>query len=172
MRRAPPLLALLVLCSCAPGAVSLERYRGAYSTHFEQIPDQAEVCAVVRNRSARSLDWIELRMRSTSKLADLPATWKSSWVYRGRLEPGERIALRFENPPMADEIDLAVVRVGSGARVPRNGRPLRVVGECSQEALRIALLRELEGREAPAIEIRSAAHLTPDAPSDDLIAAP
>ena len=157
MRRAPPLLALLALCSCAPSAVNLERYRGAYSTHFEQIPDQSEICAVVRNGSARPIEWVELRMRSTSHLADAPEPWRSSWVYRGRIEPGERIYLRFENPPMADEIEIAVVRFGRGERVPRNGRPLRAVGECSEQAVRSALLAELEDRAAPEIEIRHAA---------------
>jgi hypothetical protein len=173
MRRAPPLLALLaLLSSCATGAVRLERYRGAYSTHFEGIPDQAEVCAVVRNRSTRPVEWVELRLLSTSQLADSPATWKSTWVYRGRIEPGQRIALRFENPPMADEIELAVARVGRDKRVPRNGRPLHVVGECSEQALRAALLAELEDRAAPDMEVRAAAQLTPDAPREDLIAAP
>ena len=164
MRRAPLLLALLALYSCATGAVRLERYRGAYSTHFEGIPDQAEVCAVVRNRGARPVEWVELRLLSTSQLADTPATWKSTWVYRGRIEPGQRIALRFENPPMADEIELAVARVGRDPRVPKNGRPLRIAGECSEEALRVALLAELEDRTAPDMEVRAAAQLTPDAP--------
>ncbi len=172
MRRAAPLLALLVLLgSCASGAVRLERYRGAYSTHFEGIPDQAEVCAVVRNRSARPIDWLELRLRSTSQLADTPRTWKSTWIHQGRIEPGEAIALRFENPPMADELELAVVRAGRGDRAPRNGRPLRVTGECSDESLRAALLAELENREAPQIEVRTAEQLTPDAPPE-LLATP
>jgi len=166
------LLALLALCSCASGAVQLERYRGAYSTHFEGIPDQAEVCAVVRNRSARPVEWVELRLHSTSQLADTPSTWKSRWVYRGRIEPGERVSLRFENAPMADEIEISVARVGRDSRVPRNSRPLHVAGECSEEALRAALLAELEDREAPDIEVREAEQLTPDAPPDDLIAAP
>ena len=57
MRRATPLLVLLAFSSsCATGAVRLERYRGAYSTHFEGIPDQAEICAVLRNRSARPVE--------------------------------------------------------------------------------------------------------------------
>ena len=172
MRRVPHLLALLALCSCASGAVRLERYRGAYSTHFEGIPDQAEVCAVVSNRSARPIEWVELRLRSTSQLADTPATRKSTWVYPGHIEPGEHVALRFEHPPMADEIELSVARVGRDKRVPKNGRPLRIAGECSDEALRVALLAELENRAAPGMEVRAAAQLTPDAPSDDLIAAP
>ena len=172
MRRATPLLVLLaLLCSCAAGAVRLERYRGAYSTHFEGIPDQAEICAVLRNRSARPVEWVELRLRSTSQLADAPRTWKSSWIHQGRIEPGETVSLRFENPPMADEIELEVVRVGRDERAPRNARPLRITGECSDDSLRAALLAELEYREAPHIEVRPAAQLTPDAPPD-LIATP
>jgi hypothetical protein len=172
MRRAPLLLALLALSSCATGAVRLERYRGAYSTHFEGIPDQAEICAVVRNRSARPVEWVELRLRSTSRLADSPRTWKSTWIHQGRIEPGESVSLRFENPPMADEIELAVVRAGRDERAPRNGRPLRVTGECSEDSLRAALLAELEDRAAPDMEVRPAAQLTPDAKPDDFIATP
>jgi hypothetical protein len=104
MRRAHLLLALLALSSCATGAVRLERYRGAYSTHFEGIPDQAEICAVVRNLGTRPIEWVELRLISTSQLAEAPSTWKSTWVHRGRIEPGAQVALRFDHPPMADEI--------------------------------------------------------------------
>jgi hypothetical protein len=173
MQRATPLLVLLAcLSSCATGAVRLERYRGAYSTHFEGIPDQAEICAVVRNRSARPVEWVELRLQSTSQLADSPKTWRSSWLHQGRIEPGESVSLRFENPPMADEIGLEIVRVGRDERAPRNARPLRVTGECSEASLRAALLAELEQREAPHIEVRPAAQQTPDAPPDSLIATP
>ncbi len=172
MRRAPLLLALLALSSCATGAVRLERYRGAYSTHFEGIPDQAEICAVLRNRSARPVAWVELRLLSTSQLADSPRNWKSNWIHQGRIEPGESVSLRFENPPMADQIELEVVRVGRDERAPRNGRPLRISAECSEDSLRAALLAELEDREAADMEVRSAAQLTSDAPPDDLIAAP
>jgi len=173
MRRAPLLLALLAfLSSCATGAVRLERYRGAYSTHFEGIPDQAEICAVLRNRGARPVEWVELRLRSTSQLADAPKTWKSTWILQSRIEPGETVSLRFENPPMADEIELSIVRVGRDARAPRSGRPLRSAGECSDASLRVALLAELQDREAPDTEVRPAAQLTPDAPPDDLIATP
>jgi len=158
------LLALLALSGCATGAVGLERYRGAYSTHFEGIPDQAEICAVVRNRTTRPVEWVELRLLSTSQLADSPVTWKSNWIYRGRIEPGERVALRFENAPMADELEVSVGRVGRDARVPKNGRPLRVAGECSDEALRVALIAELEDRAAPDMEVRAAEQRTPDGP--------
>jgi len=173
MRRAAPLLALLVLLgSCAGGAVRLERYRGAYSTHFEGIPDQAEMCAVLRNRSTRPVEWVELRLHSTSRLAETPRTWKSSWVHQGRIEPGQTVSLRFENPPMADEIELEVVRTGHGARAPRSARPLRLTGECSETALRALLDASLEDREAPHIEVRVAAQLTPDAPPELLATAP
>jgi len=172
MRRAAPLLALLALVSCATGAVRLERYRGAYSTHFEGIPDQAEVCAVVRNQGSRPIEWVELRLLSTSQLAEKPATWKSTWLYRGHIEPGQQVALRFEYPPMADEIEIAVARVGRSEREPKNGRPLRVAEACSEAALRNALQAELEGRAAPDVEIRDAVQLTPDAPPDGLIATP
>lgn len=171
MRRAAPLLALLfALSSCAPSAVRVERYRGAYSTHFEGIPDQAEICAVVRNLGTRPVEWLELRLDSTSQLADAPATWKSTWVYRGRIEAGERIALRFENAPMADRIEVALARFGRDDRAPKNGRPLQLTSECSEDALRVVLYRELEQRSAPGIEVREAVTLGADAPGDDLLA--
>jgi hypothetical protein len=167
MRRAAPLLALLALfSSCAPGAVRVERYRGAYSTHFEGIPDQAEICAVVRNRSEHAVEWLELRLHATSQLAQSPATWKSRWIYRGRIEAGESVALRFQNAPMADQLVVALVRFGRDDRAPQSGRPLAQTGECSAESLRVVLGHELEQRTAPHIEVRAAASLTPDAPED------
>jgi hypothetical protein len=172
MRRAQLLLALLALSSCATGTVRLERYRGAYSTHFEGIPDQAEICAVVRNLGTRPIEWVELRLTSTSQLADAPATWRSSWIHRGRIEAGAQVALRFEYPPMADEIEVEIARYGRDPRAPKNGRPLRVAGECSEESLRAALGSELQDRTAPDIEVRAAARVTPDAPALSLIAAP
>jgi len=42
-------LALVLVSGCASTPLHVERYRGAYSTHFEGIPDRAEACAVVRN---------------------------------------------------------------------------------------------------------------------------
>jgi len=172
MRRVHLLLALLALSSCATGAVRLERYRGAYSTHFEGIPDQAEICAVVRNLDTRPVEWVELRLTSTSQLADAPATWTSTWIHRGRIEPGAQVALRFEYPPMADQIEVELARFGRDKRAPKNGRPLRLVGECSEESLRATLGSELEDRTAPDIEVRAATRLTPDAPALSLIAEP
>jgi hypothetical protein len=171
MRRAPLAIALLALLSCASGAVRLERYRGAYSTHFDGIPDQSEICAVVRNKSARPVEWLELRLESTSRLAAAPLEARSSWVYRGRIEPGARVALRFEHAPMADEIAVRVARVGRDARAPLNGRPLRLTEECSDEALQAALDAGLEAREATGAEVRAAARKTAD-PADELVAGP
>ena len=171
MRRAPLAFALLSLLSCASGAVRLERYRGAYSTHFDGIPDQSEICAVVRNRSGHSLDWVELRLDSSSRLAAEPTRVRSTWLYLGRIEPGERVALRFEHAPMADEIEVRVGRVGSDVRAPLSDRPLRKAHECSDEGLRAALDATLEEREATRAEVRAAARQSADA-ADELVAEP
>lgn len=168
MRRAPLALALLALSACASGAVRLERYRGAYSTHFDGIPDQSEICAVVRNKSGRAVEWIELRLDSKSHLAANPVEWSSTWLYRGRIEPGERVALRFEHAPMADEIEVRVARIGRDDRAPLNGRPLSEAEECSDEALRAALDASLEAREVTDAEVRAAARRS----ADELVAGP
>jgi hypothetical protein len=170
-RLAPLCAALLCLSACAPGSVRLERYRAAYSTHFEGIPDQSEACAVVRNRGERALEWLELRLRVRSHFgADTPL--RSKWVYRGRIEPGETVALRFVHPPVADEIEVSFARAGSGESGPQNGRPLARAKECSDAALRAALDAELRERTAPDIQVRDAARVTPDATDDALVAAP
>jgi len=162
MRRAPLAFALLALLSCASGAVRLERYRGAYSTHFDDIPDQSEICAVVRNASGRAVEWVELRLESSSQLAAAPGEWHTSWVYRGRIEPGERVALGFEFAPMADELEVRIARVGRDPRVPQNGRPLRRIETCSDEALRGVLDAGLEAREATNARVHTAARRSDD----------
>jgi hypothetical protein len=171
MRRAPLAFALLALSACASGAVRLERYRGAYSTHFDGIPDQSEICAVVRNKSGRPVEWLELRLESSSQLAAAPVESRSSWVYRGRIEPGERVALRFEHAPMADRIDVRIARTGRDARAPLNGRPLRRTEACSDQSLRAALDAGPEARETTDAEIHPARRERPD-PPDELVAAP
>src|SRR5258705_7674751 len=96
--RFAPLCAALLLCSaCASGPVRLERYRAAYSTHFAGIPDQAEACAVVRNRSARPLEWLQLRVRVRRHFGG-DAAPGSKWGYRRRLQPGPAGALRLVAP--------------------------------------------------------------------------
>ena len=169
--RFAPLCAALLLCSaCASGPVRLERYRAAYSTHFAGIPDQAEACAVVRNRSGRPLEWLELRLRVSSHFGG-DAALRSKWVYRGRIEPGQTVALRFVHAPVADEIEVSFARAGAAGAGPQNGRPLALAPECSDAALRAVLDAELRDRTAAAIELRSAAQVTPDA-DDALVAAP
>jgi hypothetical protein len=171
MRRAPLALALLALLSCASGAVRLERYRGAYSTHFDDIPDQSEICALVRNTSGRAVEWLELRLESSSRLAATPVEWRSRWVYRGRIEPGERVALHFDHAPMADEIEVRVARFGRDGRAPDNARPLARVSECSDASLRAALEAEFEAREATNARVHSAERRSADAP-DAWVAGP
>jgi len=169
-RVAPLCAALFWLSACASGSVRLERYRAAYSTHFEGIPDQAEACAVVRNRGARPIAWVELRMRARSHFGGDVAL-QSKWIYRGRIEPGAKVALRFLHPPAADEIEVRYVRAGADDPGPQYGRPLALAPECSDEALHAAIDAELRGRTAPAIEVRAAARATEDA-DDALVAAP
>jgi hypothetical protein len=162
--------ALFWLSACAPGSVRLERYRAAYSTHFEGIPDQAEACAVVRNRGARAIDWVELRMQTRSHFGGDVAL-QSKWIYRGRIEPGAIVALRFVHPPVADEIEVRFARAGANGPGPENRRPLALAPECSDEALHAVIDAELRGRTAPDIEVRAALRATPDA-DDALVAAP
>jgi hypothetical protein len=163
--------ALLCVSGCASSGVRVERYRAAYSTHFEGIPDQTEACVVVRNRGARPLTWLELRLRVSSHFGgDVPL--RSKWVYRGKIAPGESIALRFLYPPAADEIQVASSRAGTGRAGPASGRPLVRTDECSDSSVRAALDGRLRERTASAIEVHSAERVTPDSPDDALVAAP
>jgi hypothetical protein len=151
--------------------VRLERYRAAYSTHFEGIPDQAEACALVRNRGTRAIEWLELRLRVSSHFG-ADKSLRSKWVYRGHIEPGQTVALRFVHPPAADEIEVTFARAGADGPAPDNRRPLTLAPDCSDTALRAALDAELRDRTAPAIELRSASPVTPDAADDGFVAAP
>ncbi|MFI5314180.1 MAG: hypothetical protein ACHQ6T_00635 [Myxococcota bacterium] len=165
------LCAALCLSACAPGPVRLERYRAAYSTHFAGIPDQAEACAVVRNRGSHAVAWVELRVIGRSHFAgDSPL--RSKWVYRGSIEPGQSVALRFLYPPVADQIEVSLARAGADGSGPQNGRPLALAAECSDGALRAALDVQLRGRTAPDIEVRAAERTTPDSTDDALLASP
>lgn len=172
LRTALACVALLCLSGCAwSSGVRVERYRAAYSTHFEGIPDQAEACAVVRNESERTLTWVELRLKVRSHFGgDVPL--RSKWLYRGSLAPGESVALRFLHPPAADEIQVSTARSGSSGSGPSNGRPLVTASECSDSSLRAAIGAELRERTASAIEVRSAERVTPDTTDDALVAAP
>ena len=111
MRKSP--LLLLLICACAkPPSVTLDSYRGVYSTHFDGIPDQAEICAVVTNRTDRPFTWARLRLRAYPTYGEREGRWTSEWVYRGPLEPGETKALRLVVPPVADQIELELRGAG------------------------------------------------------------
>ncbi|HXX47966.1 MAG TPA: hypothetical protein VEN47_07050 [Myxococcota bacterium] len=165
--------ALACLSGCATAPVRLERTRAAYSTHFEGIPDQAEACALVRNTGSSPIQWLELRMRSHARFGSTEQAHaqRSSWVYRGPIEPGAAVALRFVHPPVADEVELEVARAGSEGPGPHSGRPLALAGECSDEALRAVLSEDVRGHTAAGIELRTA-HVSGDAPEQSLVAVP
>jgi len=149
-------LALLALCplallasSCATTSdVHLDSYRGVYSTHFDGIPDQMAICARVTNQSSETLRWIRLELRAFSELGEVPGRWTSGWLYPRPLRPGESVALRFENPPTADQIELKVSGSGKGS-APHKGRPLRRSHSCS-EALLQGRLKSASGERSAA----------------------
>jgi hypothetical protein len=157
--------AALCLLGCA-SPVRLEGYRAAYSTHFEGLPDQAETCALVRNQGARAVDWVELRLRSSSHFGG-DTVIRSKWLYRGRIEAGETVALRLLHPPVADRIAVSHVRAGNAGSLPEDGRPMERAKDCSDAGLRAALEIALRGRTAPGIELFSA-----NGEGDSWVAAP
>ena len=175
MRPSPALVCAARAClsGCATAPVRLERSRAAYSTHFEGIPDQAEACVLLRNTSTAAIEWVELRMRWHGRFgaAAQAHAQRSSWVYRGRLEPGAAVALRFVHPPVADELALEVSRAGTGGPAPQSGRPLARADECSDEALRAALSDDVRGHTAAGIELRTA-QVSGDGSEQALVAAP
>ena len=146
-------LALVLLTlGCATNPVMLERYRGVYSTHFDGIPDQAGVCAVISNRGTSGVDWVRLRMRVYTNFGDVPGRWTSSWLYRGRLEPGQSIAVELRNPPTAEGLEIEVIRSGHGSG-PSRGRSVRSTPECSEAWLRAELSRRLASRTAAGVRV-------------------
>ena len=134
------LVAALPLLACQTDSVTLDEYRGAYSTHFGGIPDRTAVCARLTNRSAARVGWVRLRLHSTSRLGERPARLRSDWVYDGGIESGETVALAFADPPSAEQIGLALRSTGSGSPA-RGGRSLVRVATCSESALAVDLLR-------------------------------
>ncbi len=154
MRIALCLLALLV-CACAssPG-VRLESYRGVYSTHFDGIPDQTRICAVITNEGRLPVSWLRLRLQAFSQLGEVPGRWTSYWLYPKPLASGQTIAVEFRNPPSADQIELKVSSAGGGDP-PRRGRPLRRTRACSEAALQQKLKRESAERGGTEIQLVS-----------------
>ena len=150
-------LVLLLLAgiglACAPG-VTLDGYRGLYTTHFDGIPDRALVCAVLTNRGARPVDWVRLRLISSSSLGEQPGRWRSDWVWSGSLEPGGSVAIRLIDPPVAEQMLLRVR--GSGRDRKPRGRPSESAADCSIESLRSAAQASQSERTAYGIELHSA----------------
>ena len=147
------LSALLILgaLGCAQSAVSLDGYRGVYTTHFDGVPDTSRVCALLSNRGERSVDWVRLRLRTFSEYEGVHTRLSSSWVYAFPLAPGETIAVELVDPPVAPEIELRLRGAGSG-RVP-HGRLVRASTQCGEQRLLESTLRRMESRSADGIEV-------------------
>jgi len=155
--RTPLALALLslVFAGCLRPPVEIDRYRGLVATHFDGVPDRAEVCAVVTNRSDAEIEWVRLRLRSWSRFGEEPAAFTTHWVWRGRLAPNASVAIALPNPPVAEEIALDVRGSGVGERVPR-GRRVAEAAACSDDALARVVREGDAGRTASGIELRAA----------------
>ena len=164
MRFALLTLALLLAACASVRPPTLNSYRGVYTTHFDGVPDQIGICAVITNPGPRPVDWVSLKLRSISERGELHGQWSSRWLYPEPLAPGETVAVRFMDPPSSDRIELRIVRLGTGP-VPRRGRPLRRMASCSEAALRIPLEADLRERSAPGIRILAVA-LPPDADAE------
>lgn len=183
MRRVLLLLAGIGI-ACSTPSVTLDRYRGLYTTHFDGIPDRALVCAVLTNRGEEPVDWVRLRLVSSSTLGARPgrrasrrvSRWASNWVWSGRLEPGASVAIRLPDPPVAEHIALGLRGSGRG-RTPR-GRTSEAAPGCSIDVLESAARASLASRTAPGIELHAALPrgVAPEPPAlratsaDDLLA--
>lgn len=139
----------LVLClyGCAVQPVTLDLYRGVYTTHFEGIPDESRVCAVISNHGEKRVSWVRLRLRATSRLGEVPGRWTSHWLYEGPIEPGDSVAVELREPPVADQIELDLRRWGS-SRPSQPGRQVTASDECSLAALEAAIRRDNGARTA------------------------
>jgi hypothetical protein len=155
MRPALPLVALLAVACASPG-VGLDRYHGAYTTHFDGVPDQAAVCAVISNHGEEQVDWVRLRLRAYSHLGERPGRWSSDWIWRGRLAPGGSAVIALVDPPVAEELDLVIRASGRGEARGR-GRRVERASRCSGEQLAEQLGTELAQRTAEGIELHMAA---------------
>jgi hypothetical protein len=136
--------------------VTLDLYRGVFTTHFDGIPDRSAICAVVSNRDVRPVEWVSLRLRAYPTYAvtdgERVPRWTSMWTYRGPLKPGETQAFRLARPPVADQIELDLRDAGSGEG-PLRGRPLMKSEACSEAWLQQKLASERDGRTAPTMAL-------------------
>ncbi len=144
---------LLSACASHPQGITLDRFRGVYSSHFDGIPDRSGICAVLQNHGSRDASWVRLTMQAFGAKGDRASRWTSHWLYAHPLRSGESVAVAFENAPHADQIDLRIDRVGRGAHLPRVGRPLLRSRTCNEGELRAALREAARGRQAQGVQL-------------------
>jgi hypothetical protein len=164
MRQPLAALAVALLACASSSPVRLDRVQGVYTTHFDGVPDDAAVCAVVSNAGHVPLAWMRLRLRAYSTLGDEPARWSATWLLEAPLAPGEAVALELHHPPVADEIELRVLDAGSGSP-PRAVRLARRSESCSNTSLERVVAERAAGREAPGIAVHRIARR--GAPAED-----
>ncbi len=147
---------ITILLGCASTPVSLDRVRGVYTTHFDGIPDQSRVCAVLTNQGKAPIRWVRLKLRTWDAYRERRRGRTSYWVYREPISPGASVAVELENPPIVSEIRLSVHQSGRGAGGPA-GRPARRSQQCSQAELIASARADSASRTAAGIEIRAVA---------------
>jgi hypothetical protein len=146
-------MATLAASACAtPAPVTLDLYRGVYSTHFDGVPDRAELCALLTNRASHSVDWVTLRLRAYPTYGERTARWTSYWTYREHFRPGESRTVRLIRPPVADQVELEVRDAGWGPS-PASGRPVVDAESCSEPSLHRDVRANQEGRTAPGMSV-------------------
>jgi len=142
----------LVLAACASAPVTLDRVEGVYTTHFDGIPDQSRVCAVLTNRGSTLVGWVRLRMVAYGSSDERRSRLVSHWVLAKPLAPGQSVAVELLDPPVVREVELSVQRSGAGGRAPV-GRPVRRSDACDADAMLAAAQAEHAGRTASGIEV-------------------
>ena len=143
---------VLALASCASAPISLDHVAGVYTTHFDGIPDQSRVCAVLTNRGASAVSWVRLRMVGYSDLDERRGRLVSHWVLAEPLAPGQSATFELLDPPVVREVELSVQRTGTGGQAPV-GRPVQRTESCDTDALQAAVEADQAGRTATGIEV-------------------
>ena len=142
-------LAATLAFGCATSArIELERVRGAYSTHFDGIPDSAAICAVIHNRGPAAVDWVRLRLRAESEWEGIHSRTKSYWLVEERIEPGASLVVQLDSPPIANSVALEITGRGTGT-ARRGGRPVERADGCSEGWLADRIDRDAVARGAP-----------------------
>lgn len=159
---------LLVLAACASAPLTLDRVEGVYTTHFDGIPDQSRVCAVLTNHGDTPVRWVRLRLVAFATPGERRSRLVSHWVLPEAIAPGESAAVELENPPVVGEVQLRVQRTGRGENTPA-GRPVRRSDACDADALLAAA--EAESEQRTASDMRVQALVDRDAPRRDALVA-